>query len=68
MRKKRAPRAIIWPRWNMNCPTQIKSPIDGTVVSVNVHTVGGVIQPGFHIMDVVPLNEPMIVETRIRPT
>ena len=46
--------------------TQIKSPIDGTVVGVNVHTVGGVIQPGFHIMDVVPLNEPMIVEARIQ--
>lgn len=45
--------------------TQIKSPIDGVVVGVNVHTVGGVIQPGFHIMDVVPQNEPMIVETRI---
>ena len=29
--------------------TQIKSPIDGVVVGINVHTVGGVIQPGFHI-------------------
>ena len=46
--------------------TQIKSPIDGVVVGINVHTVGGVIQPGFHIMDVVPLNEPMIVEARIQ--
>lgn len=46
--------------------TQIKSPIDGTVVGVNVHTIGGVIQPGFHIMDVVPQNEPMVIEARIQ--
>ncbi|MEN9984988.1 MAG: hypothetical protein RI925_490 [Pseudomonadota bacterium] len=45
--------------------TQIKSPIDGVVVGINMHTVGGVIQPGFHIMDVVPQNEPMIVETKV---
>ena len=47
--------------------TQIKSPIDGIVVGLNVHTVGGVIQPGFHIMDVVPRNEPMVVEAQVAP-
>lgn len=47
--------------------TQIKSPIDGIVVGLNVHTVGGVIQPGFHIMDVVPSNEPMVVEAQVAP-
>jgi protease secretion system membrane fusion protein len=45
--------------------TQIKSPIDGVVVGINIHTVGGVIQPGFHIMDVVPQHEPMVIEAKI---
>lgn len=45
----------------------IRSPINGTVVGMNIHTVGGVIQPGFHIMDVVPLDEPLIVEAQISP-
>ena len=48
--------------------TQIKSPIDGVVVGINVHTVGGVIQPGFHIMDVVPQHEPMVIEAKIPTT
>lgn len=47
--------------------TQIKSPIDGVVVGLNIHTVGGVIQPGFHIMDVVPKNEPLIIEAQVAP-
>ena len=45
--------------------TQIKSPIDGIVVGLNIHTVGGVIQSGFHIMDVIPQNEPMLIEAKI---
>lgn len=45
----------------------IRSPIDGVVVGLNVHTVGGVIQPGLHIMDIVPENDPLIVEARISP-
>lgn len=46
---------------------QIRSPIDGMVVGLNVHTVGGVIQQGLHIMDVVPLNQPMIIEAQVAP-
>lgn len=45
----------------------IRSPIDGFVMGMNVHTVGGVIQPGFHIMDVVPNNESLIVESQVSP-
>jgi protease secretion system membrane fusion protein len=43
----------------------IRSPIDGVVNGLAIHTVGGVIQPGFHIMDIVPENEPLIVEARV---
>lgn len=47
--------------------TDIRSPINGVVVGLTVHTVGGVITPGAHIMDVVPQGEPLIVEAQINP-
>lgn len=46
---------------------EIRSPINGIVMGLNIHTVGGVIQPGFHIMDVVPLDDPLIVEAQVSP-
>lgn len=46
----------------------IKAPIDGMVVGLNVHTVGGVVQAGQPLMDVVPINEPLIVEAQIDPS
>ena len=45
--------------------TVIRSPIEGVVLGLNVATIGGVIQPGFHIMDVVPANEPLQVDAMI---
>lgn len=45
----------------------IRSPIDGTVVGLGIHTVGGVIQPGSIIMGIVPENDPLIVEARVSP-
>lgn len=46
----------------------IKAPIDGMVVGLNVHTVGGVVQAGQPLMDVVPTNEPLIIEAQIDPS
>lgn len=46
----------------------IKAPIDGMVVGLNMHTVGGVVQAGQPLMDVVPTNEPLIVEAQIDPS
>ncbi|UTW08489.1 HlyD family type I secretion periplasmic adaptor subunit [Pseudomonas benzenivorans] len=45
--------------------TVIRSPIDGVVLGLNVSTIGGVIQPGSTIMDVVPANEPLQVDARV---
>jgi HlyD family type I secretion membrane fusion protein len=45
----------------------IVSPIDGTVVNVQYFTPGGVIAPGSAIMDIVPRNDDLIIETRIKP-
>lgn len=45
--------------------TVIRSPIDGFVLGLNVSTVGGVIQSGAQIMDIVPENEPLQVDAMI---
>lgn len=45
--------------------TVIRSPIDGVVQALSIATVGGIIQPGFKIMEVVPLDEPLQVDAMI---
>jgi HlyD family type I secretion membrane fusion protein len=45
----------------------IVSPIDGIVVNVQYFTPGGVVAPGSAIMDIVPRNDDLIIETRIKP-
>lgn len=46
--------------------TTIYSPISGNVVSLQVHTIGGVIKPGEPIMDIVPNQEKLVVEAKIK--
>jgi len=46
---------------------EIKSPATGQVVGLAVQTVGGVVQAGQKLMDVVPDNELLLVETRVAP-
>lgn len=43
----------------------VKAPVDGTVVGMNIFTNGGVIGPGFRMMDVVPSDDPLIVEGQL---
>ena len=46
----------------------IRSPSNGTVFELQVHTVGGVVQPAQTIMQIVPQAEQLIIESRIAPT
>lgn len=47
--------------------TELRAPVAGQVVGLAVHTVGGVIQPAQKLMDIVPHEENLIIETRILP-
>ncbi len=47
--------------------TVIKSPMRGTVKNIRLTTIGGVIQPGMRIMEIVPLEDQLLIEARIRP-
>jgi protease secretion system membrane fusion protein len=44
---------------------EVKAPADGTVVGLAVFTPGGVIPPGFKLMDIVPTNDPLVVEGQL---
>jgi membrane fusion protein, protease secretion system len=43
----------------------VKAPVAGTVVGLNVFTRGGVIGPGFKMMDIVPSGDPLMVEGKL---
>lgn len=47
--------------------TEVRSPVRGSVKQILVNTVGGVVKPGEAIMDIVPMDESLLVEARVRP-
>ncbi len=47
--------------------TQIRSPIDGVVVNLQVHTRNGVIAAGQPLLEVVPSSDELVVEAMIDP-
>ena len=46
--------------------TAITSPVDGTVVGLNIFTQGGVVGAGDHLMDVVPSQATLVVDSRLK--
>jgi adhesin transport system membrane fusion protein len=47
--------------------TDIRAPMRGTIKRINHNTIGGVIRPGDTILELVPLDDTLLIETRIRP-
>ncbi|MES2819822.1 MAG: HlyD family type I secretion periplasmic adaptor subunit [Pseudomonadota bacterium] len=47
--------------------TLVASPVRGIVKQLLVNTIGGVIQPGSDLVEIVPLGENLLVEAQIRP-
>lgn len=45
--------------------TTIVSPVSGIVTSLKIHTIGGVIPSGQPILEIVPNNEPLIIEGKV---
>ena len=48
--------------------TDIRSPVRGTVNKLLVNTIGGVVQPGQDLVEIVPLEDKLLVEAQIRPS
>ena len=47
--------------------TTLRSPVKGTVQRLYANTIGGVIAPGGEIMDIIPREEALLIEVRIKP-
>ncbi|BDF95050.1 MULTISPECIES: HlyD family type I secretion periplasmic adaptor subunit [Pseudoalteromonas] len=47
--------------------TEIRSPVNGTVQRLMVNTVGGILQPGSDVLEIIPLDDQLIVEAKIPP-
>ena len=47
--------------------SQVKSPVRGRVQRLLANTVGGVVQPGKDIVEIVPLDDQLVVEARMAP-
>lgn len=46
---------------------ELRSPVDGIVNDVQVTTIGGFVQAGQKVMEVVPMGDKLLVETRVTP-
>lgn len=47
--------------------TDIRSPVTGTVNKILINTIGGVVKPGDPVAEIVPLEDNLLVEARIKP-
>lgn len=47
--------------------TFVRSPVDGTITQLLVNTIGEVVKPGMNIVKIVPTQDNLIIETRIKP-
>jgi len=47
--------------------TQVRSPVKGTIKQLKINTVGGIIQPGMDLIEIVPVEDNLLVEAQIRP-
>lgn len=48
--------------------TSVRSPVDGTVKQLLINTVGGVVKPGMDILEIVPVDKEVLIETKIKPS
>jgi adhesin transport system membrane fusion protein len=47
--------------------TMVRAPMTGIIKQVKVYTVGGVVQPGMDLVEIVPLEDTLLVEAKVRP-
>jgi len=47
--------------------TTVRSPVRGTVNKIDVRTIGGIIQPGADLIEIVPLEDTLLIEARLKP-
>ncbi|HAU1151595.1 TPA: HlyD family type I secretion periplasmic adaptor subunit [Legionella pneumophila] len=48
--------------------TTVRSPVYGIVKQIKMKTIGGVVQPGNDLLEIVPLDDTLLIEAKIRPS
>ena len=48
--------------------TIVRAPMRGTVKNIRLNTIGGVVQPGVDIMEIIPAEDQLLIEARIKPS
>ncbi len=48
--------------------TDVRSPLKGEVKELHIQTIGGVVRPGQEIVEIVPIEDSLLVEAKIRPS
>lgn len=47
--------------------TRLKAPMSGVIKNVRITTIGAVLKPGDELMQIVPSDEPLIIEAKVKP-
>ncbi|WP_194089650.1 HlyD family type I secretion periplasmic adaptor subunit [Vibrio hibernica] len=47
--------------------TVVTSPVTGTIQKIYINTIGGVIQPGMDLIEIVPTEDTLLIEAKIAP-
>lgn len=47
--------------------THVRSPVKGTVKQLFVNTINGVVQPGMDLVEIVPSDDALLIEAKVRP-
>ena len=47
--------------------TEVRSPVHGIINQIKMYTVGGIIQPGMDLIEIVPLDDTLLIEAQIKP-
>ena len=48
--------------------TLVRSPVKGIIQRLLVNTVNGVVQPGMDLIEIIPFNDKLLIETKIKPS
>ncbi len=48
--------------------TELRSPVDGVVNRILINTIGGIVKPGEEIMEIIPFDDSLVIEARIKPS
>jgi len=47
--------------------TSVRAPLAGVIKQVKVNTIGGVVQPGMDLVEIVPMEDSLLIEARVKP-